>query len=275
MKKNKFLPLISLYLIIYKVQTKFNNLFYKILNYSQIIREGFWLAVLSEKSILSINERFYNNSIKYIDENLNRSSLFEWEEEMINKFFLNSKKIMVLGSGGGREIYALSKKDYEVEGFECNKTLVAHSQNFIKKEGLTSSIAYVEPNHCPDNNKIYDGIILGWGLYNHVKGRVMRINLLKEINTHLEIGSHVLLSYWWSNQNVDLYCKKIEIVNRFFCKIFFTKPIEKGDRITMHSGHYFTFQEVQDELKMAGFSVVYESAKQYGHTVAQKTEHLY
>ena len=223
---------------------------------------------------MAIDNHYYNNAKKYINNDYNRSLLNEWENEMINRFFINCKKIMVLAAGGGREVLALVKMKFEVEGFECNESLVEFSQEFFRNESINSSIEYVKPNHCPDNNKIYDGVILGWGGYNHVKGREKRINLLKEINSHLEIGSPLLVSFWWNDESSDLYCKKIAKTNRFFCKIFFTKPIEKGERLTTFSGKFFTLQEVDEELSQAGFSVVYESGQYYGHTVANKVRNI-
>lgn len=274
MKTNTFSLFISFYLWVYKIHTKTVNLIVKLLTYTQIISEGFWLTILSEKAVMGIDNYHYNSSTRYFNEDYNRSLLNEWEADMVNRFFVKCKKIMVLASGGGREVYALLKKDFEVDGFECNKNLVKFSHDFIKKEGLNSTIEYVSPNHCPNNNRIYDGIILGWGAYNHVKGKDNRINLLKEINSHMEIDSPLLLSYWFSNENSDSYCTKIAKVNNFFCKIFFTKPIEKGDRLTILSGHFFTLQEVNEELSQAGFSVVYESGQHYGHTVAHKVKNI-
>jgi hypothetical protein len=69
---------------------------------------------------------------------------------------------------------------------------------------------------------------------------------------------------------MEVYCQKLAKTNRFFCKLFFRRPIEKGDRLSAFSGHYFSFQDIRDELKEAGFSVVYEAGRPYGHVVAHK-----
>ena len=98
---------------------------------------------------------------------------------------------------------------------------------------------------------------------------------MKEINTHLVIGSPFMLSFWYANENMDNYCRKLTQINHFFCKIFHTEPIEKGDRLDPFSGHYFTLHEVRKDLLHAGFSVAYEAGTPYGHIVAHKTEDVH
>ncbi len=262
---------IALYLFGFKAHKKLVQWLISTFVYSKIISEAFWMSVLSKKSIAAIDEHHYSRSKKYNDEAFNRSLLNEWEDEMVNKYFSQCKNIMVLASGGGREVYALLKKGFNAEGYESNAQLVGFSQGFFRKEGLNALIEHVAPSHCPDNDKIYDGIILGWGAYNHVRGKNVRINFLKEINTHLSTGSPFLISYWHTNEMMYLYCKRLYIVNKFFCKIFRTEPIEEGDCLQPFSGHYFSTQAVAEELQQAGFSVVFDAARPYGYIVAQKS----
>lgn len=262
--------LIAVYLLGFKAHKKIVQWLIGGLAHTQLIAEAFWMAVLSKKAVEKIDDYHYKHSKKYLGKTFNSSALNNWESAIISQFFNHCKTLMVLASGGGREVYALSKKGYDVEGYECNAQLVEFSRNFLREEGLSSDIAWVAPNHCPDNGKIYDGIILGWGAYIHVRGKKQRIILLKEINSHLQSGSPFLLSFWFANEIMDNYCLKLGKYNHFFCKIFRTAPIEKGDRLYPFSGHYFSQTDIAEELNEAGFSVVYQEGYPYGHTVALK-----
>ncbi len=261
---------IFLYVITYRIQSKSIHGIINLLTNYQIFREGFWLSVLSDNSLQAIDSYYYKNAKKYFNDDFNRKLLSEWEEKMVNLFYSQCKNIMVLASGGGREVYALLKKNYKVDAFECSQALVDYSSKFLNKEGFETTVEYVAPDHCPKNGKVYDGIVLGWGAYNHIKGRKKRIALLKEINSHLDKGSPVLISYWWANENRQNYLKKIAKVNRFFKRFFSKNQIEEGDSLTEFSGHFYTLNEVSDELIEAGFRVAYESGIPYGHTVGFK-----
>jgi hypothetical protein len=272
MKRVFLRSFIALYLIGLKIHKKIVKWSFGSLEFTLIISEGFWLSVLSKKTIAALDEHHYNLSEKYYTDTYNRMGFFEWESDMTDRYFEHCKTLMVLGSGGGREMYVLLQRGFEVDGFDCNTRLLDFSRQFLQRSGLTSTPGYAQPDHCPDNGKIYDGIILGWGAYTHVLGKNQRINLLKEINSHLQAGSPLLLSFWFAYENIDIRCQKLVKVNRFFCKIFRNQPIEKGDLLTEFSGHVFTFQEVRYELEQAGFSVVYEASHPYGHMVAHKKQ---
>jgi hypothetical protein len=274
MKRVFLRSFIALYLIGLKIHKKIVKWSFGSLEFTLIISEGFWLSVLSKKTIASLDEHHYSSTEKYCSEAFNSSWLYDWEPEMIDRFFMDCKTLMVLGSGGGREMFMLLQRGFEVDGAECNRKLLDFSKQFLQKAGLKATVGYAEPDHCPGNGKIYDGIILGWGVYNHVIGKDRRINLLKEINTHLAVGSPFMINFWVAYEKIDLYCQKLMKTNRFYCKIFRTQPIEKGDLLTGFSGHVFTLQEVRDELNAAGFSVIFEASKPYGHMVAHKTKNV-
>jgi len=262
--------LIRIFILGYKAHRKTASWLIKVISYGLILTEAFWLTVLSRKALKAIDDFHYSRSGKYKDKDFNKSMLNDWEEKMVLTYFSECKTIMVLASGGGREVYALEKMGFNVEGYECNKTLVEVSVKIMQDEGIKAHIAWVPPNHCPDNKKKYDGIILGWGAYIHVKGRETRINLLKEISSHLSDDGPFMLSFWYANEYMEAYCEKISRINKKLCKILKKQAVEKGERLSPFSGKYFTFDEVEQEMNEAGFNLIYKEARPYGHVVAKK-----
>lgn len=241
-----------------------------LLYHTQLWAEAFWLSILSPGAIAAIDDYHYRKSKRYLNNSFNTSMLNDWEQDMVNRFFGTCQSILVLGSGGGREVYALAKQGFEIDGYECNKSLVESSQQMLHDKGIDASIEWVAPSHAPLNGKIYDGIILGWGAYIHVKGKENRIQLIKEMGTHIKSGAPLLISYWFANSRADAYCRKLYKTNKFFSRLFFTKPIEKGDRLAPISGRYFTHEETEQELMAGGFKVILQAASPYGHSVAVK-----
>lgn len=263
--------LLYLYIYGYKAHKKGVEWLMAGLTFTQLLAEAFWLAVLPSKAIAAIDAFHYSRSSKYKGKNFNATLLSNWEQAMVDTYFTKCKTLMVLAAGGGREVYALLKAGYQVDGYECNPVLVQDAKKWLKAEGYSEeAIEVVPPSHAPNNGKIYDAVILGWGAYIHVKGRAARIQLLREIAAHLNSGAPFMLSYWYAHSYTLNYCRKLYKVNRFFCRLFFTRPIEQGERLAPFSARYFTHEEIAAELSEAGFTVLYQQSEPYGHTVAQK-----
>ena len=263
--------LTALYFLQFKVHRKVVLWLTGGLFFTQLLAEAFWMSVLSLRHVAAIDYYHYKRAKKYQGKGFNTSLFFDWEEVMVNNWFLKCKSIMVLASGGGRELYALARMGCHVEGYECNRGMVKSSAALLRSEGFNVSVAWVPPDHCPDNGIIYDGIIIGWGSYNHIRGRNKRLQLLREALSHLSKGAPLLVSFWHTSPEIERYCRRLYKVHRFFCMIFHTPPGEKGDRLYPVSGHYFTLEEVRSELTEAGFSVAYEASSPYGHIVALAT----
>jgi len=262
--------LVRAYYLYFKVHKKTAQWFINMFSYSRLISEGFWLSVLSNRFILALDNYHYSRTKKYLQASSNLAGLYDWEEAMIVSYFSQCKYLLVLAAGGGREVVSLLKKGFQVDAYECNHSLVKAGRVLLQKEGLSALYEYVVPNHAPVSEKKYDGIILGWGAYIHVRGKEVRVNMLKEIGALMPSGGMFLLSYWHADKAMDVYCSRVFGVSRFFSKIFRTRLIEKGERLTLCSGRYFTFEEIAEELNAAGFEIVYQEAYPYGHAVARK-----
>ena len=57
----------------------------KAYNFFDAVLSGFWLGVMSEKSLDLYDELHYNRSQKYTDDAYNLSGLSDWEKEKISQ----------------------------------------------------------------------------------------------------------------------------------------------------------------------------------------------
>jgi hypothetical protein len=103
----------------YKFMARLSHLSFRFLkkltDFLDTLFSGFWLGVMSEKSLDFSDELFYKGTKSYSDDKYNLSGLFEWEKPMIEKHFSNAKSILLLAAGGGREVLALTKLGIEVD----------------------------------------------------------------------------------------------------------------------------------------------------------------
>ncbi len=239
-----------------------------LITFIETIFQGFWLGLLERKNFNIITQNYFSSTRMYQEEMHNLSGFWDWEEQIVNNFFKDCQTVLVGAAGGGREIIALSKRGINVEAFECNENLALYCSHLLEKHGILAKIVLSTPDHVPDNLGIYDGLIIGWGGYMHIVGCENRVRFLKECHEHVKTDSPIFLSFWTRNESYifDFYSARIAKFIRFLRGI--DETIEIGDTIDS-PGYYhrFTKDEIEKELKEAGFLLVFYSESGVPHAV--------
>jgi len=233
---------------------RINNFNQRIINFFHAVQTGFWLGVMGEKSLDYSDELIYNSTKKYREDNYNLSGLFDWEKPMIQKHFLNAKNILVIAAGGGREVVALSRMGFEVDAYECNTTLVDYATSLLQGNGIKSTIKYLPRNTVPDEIKKYDGIIIGWGAYSFITSSKKRLSFLSDLYPFLHKESSLIISFLYSKRR-NKSDKVIKNVSNFFRFFSGSDTTEAGDRLVPDYMHYFTEEEIKDELTRCNYKV--------------------
>jgi hypothetical protein len=232
-------------------------------NFLNAILSGFWLGVMSEKSLDFSDELYYQHSEKYTNEKYNHSGLFEWEKERIEKYFSNAKSILLIAAGGGREALALSRMGFEVDSYECNQNLIESGNKLLQKNKIDSKIKYLPRNSVPGEIMKYDGIIIGWGAYSLIRGSKRRLFFLERLYPFLHKETPLMISFLTSAE-YGRQDKIIKYVSNFF-RIFSNKDkTELGDRLVPDFTHFFTEEEIKSEVRQSNFKVVDYSNFDYG-----------
>ncbi len=243
----------------------------KLSDLSRACFAGFWLGILKRETIDLTNMFVYDKMDMYRKDEYNRSGLFRWEEKMVDKYFQRCKSLLVAGTGGGREVLALSRLGYDVDGFECNSDLVERANEFLKKEGLNSNIHLVPPDQCPDSTKIYDGLIIGWGVYMHIQGREQRISFLKKLRSQTREMAPILLSFYFRSES-PLYFRVVATIGNVIRLVLWRDYLEIGDTFLYISDfnqyiHCFAKDEIDFELHEGGFQLDSYCTEEYGHAI--------
>ncbi len=229
---------------------------------------GFWLGVFDKESIQMITRHYYDNQEKYLDEDYNRSGLFEWEKRAINDQFGECRRLLVAGAGGGREVLALKKLGYEVDGFECNSKLVDLANALLNEEKLPGQVELAPMDRCPDIEGKYDGLIVGWGAYGHIQDSDQRVAFLRQLRDLASAGSPLLLSFFVRKDKGPRRFLVTALVGNLIRSITLRKRLEMGDTVTSSFVHFFTEEEIDSELERADYQSVFFDTWQYGHAVA-------
>ena len=233
-----------------------------------VVLIGFWLGVLPRNKIYELDESYYNGEAEYFTDEHNASGLQQWEGEVIERYFQDSKKILVLAAGGGREIYSLHRMNFAVDGFECNPKLIEFGNDFLERQKIPVHIAQMGRDECPVTKNLYDGAIIGWGAYMLIQRRSKRIKLLSDIKKQLKPGGPVLLSFFVRNEKTKSFARIAKITN--FIRFFSNREyVEVGDSLLpgLNYVHFFNQDEIQNEMQKAGFELRFYQTKPYGHAV--------
>jgi hypothetical protein len=233
---------------------------------------GFWLGILPKDIWHLADQDYYNKTKMYFDSAYNKQGLWEWETQAIEKYFNTCKSLLLIGAGGGREVYALAKLGFNVDGYECNPNLVEFANQLLQSENLESQVLWLERDHCPDNGHLYDGAIIGWGAYMLIQGRANRVQFLQQLRAKIVAGAPILISFYHHSNKGHIYFKSLVRVGNLCRRLLHRDLLEIGDDLAPEFVHYFDQTELESELKQAGFELALYGSKDYGHAVGISTE---
>jgi hypothetical protein len=236
----------------------------------EIIFQGFWLGVMDNESLNDITRTYFSSCYPYQDEEYNLSGFFGWEIAALNNYFKDCTNVLVGAAGGGREIIALFKRGIMADGFECNPRLVDECKHLLEKVGINCRVIPAENDKVPEEFGIYDGFIVGWGAYMHIIGREARIHFLEQARRHIKPEGPILLSFWHISGSKKFNYMIIRIGRIIRTLRRSKKNLEFGDSLNPQGFcHRFTKEEIEAELREAGFNCIYYSDNDYAYAIGR------
>jgi hypothetical protein len=243
------------------------------------ISNGIWLGVLSRSALGVIDDMYYVGSVAELERRVdyradayNKQGLWLWERQAIERYFSRKGRLAVLGAGGGREVLALKRLGFEVDGWECQEEFVNAANRILTANGLEATVSRVPRDTCPPGDPSYSGIVMGWGLYTGIPGSQRRIALLRAVRERLGQGSPVLLSFFSRDSAELIRFHLTATIANILRPLARRERVEVGDYLTPNYGHFFTESEVRSELESAGFTLAMYSTnnrmRPYAHAVA-------
>ncbi len=229
---------------------------------------GFWLGILTRSHLLEIGERYFNQQTAYWSEEYNKEGLFVWEQRVVEREFQGRRRLLVPAAGGGREVLALRRLGYDVLGFEAHPGLVDVANQVLEREGMAPDVLNAPWDGCPPLDGVFDGIIVGWGAYMHIRGRETRAAFLRELRSKIVPGGPILLSFF-SIPKDTRYFRTIARIGNTLARVLGRDPVQVGDCLAPYFAHFFTPQRLTTELVEGGFELVSFDHLEYGHAVGR------
>ena len=247
---------------------KSDQWFTRLMSIASAVHEGFWIGCLSADDLDAITGDHYQQSREYASPAHNQRGLFDWETAAVNQYFQPGSRILVAAAGGGREVLALRRAGFQAEGFDCSPTLVQAGDAVF--DGLRESrgVILCAASEVPSGPAHYQGLIVGWSGYAHIPTRRRRIAFLEGLRRRALAGAPILGSFFPRDrssqyENLNYWTAR---VSRFLSRGR-KEESEPGDHLGWCFNHTFTREEVEAELRAAGFRPVYYSEVGEGHAV--------
>jgi SAM-dependent methyltransferase len=192
-----------------------------------------------------------------------RADLFNWEANLLDRVMPPPPgRILVGGAGGGREAFALAERGYEVTAFEPSPAL---ARSMADQAAARS--ARVEPligryEQLPrlrsmrdasvvdlEERPRFDGAILGWTSYSHLRSRAARVSTLRAFARVTD--GPVALSFYFERQAPRPAGRAARVLDAI--------GLSGGlDRFTPHVGffHLSRREELEAEIADAGLRLL-------------------
>jgi hypothetical protein len=235
-----------------------------------VLHRGIWLGLLKDRDLDRLTQAYYDRVPRYVDAAYNLSGLHDWEQRMIAAHFAPGSSILVASAGAGREVVGLCRAGYKADGFDCNETCVREGRKLFVEQGLSSELMLVAPSSVPQGLTRYDGVIIGWGGYMHIRGRSRRIEFLMGLIQRMRAGAPFLVSVFHQDRKPRSHIWVACIAN-LLRRIRRSDQVEPGDWLDGSFDHYFTKPELISELADVGLvTVAYEViGSGYGVAIAR------
>jgi SAM-dependent methyltransferase len=189
------------------------------------------------------------------------AGLMEWEEEVIRRFVTLEDRVLLVGSGPGRDFVALVARGYRVTGVEPARRAIATARRHLDERGLSADIVegFFEDVPLPGS---FDVIMFSHCCYSFIPGSGRRIAALRKAADHLTPSGRIVISYLTEPSGHPALMRMARLSAALSGSDW--RP-ERGDIVhpvdpaapLYHYEHPFTAEEIEAEARAAGLRVAH------------------
>ena len=197
----------------------------------------------------------------WTDRDLVDSGLTPAEESILKKIPLAGGRLLVIGSGGGREAFVLARRGFDVTGVDNVAGMAEKAKENAVERGLNVRFLVQDITMLDVPERSFDIVWLTAGLYSLVPTRKLRAALLERIGSALREGGYCICGFYKSG---DRRATSQGAILRKIVQYVTLGNLhyEKGDILlsNIEFVHAFSSEdELREEFSRAGFDVLYLS----------------
>lgn len=191
-----------------------------------------------------------------------------WEEQMYTSFLAPGDRILVVGCGTGRDLFALLDRGHDVEGLDFVPECVEVARRRAAERGAAVPI-HLAPIQSAVLPRAFDAVVFSYFSYSYIPGRANRVAVLRRLGGQLTPRGRILISYALADPPHRLLTASARAVGRALRSDWLLEP---GDLVLLRRGsvyfaHTFDGSELESEAAAAGLEVAHHERTKQGVAV--------
>lgn len=224
------------------------ELFYRL----GILADGLLPVLLPSSDLTRLLRKFYvpvySDGFIQQAQDVEEYYLHDWETEVLDRYHINSGRLLVLGSGGGREAIAVARRGVTVEGVDTNYTAVRTAQQMARTIGVLARFCQADFLALPYGPACFDVVLLSENMYSSIPDKAQRQTCLAELGRLLKPNGLVILSFIQERSPVSRLTSIGTRLNLMLVRLPGTNPAyQPGD--TCAWGHFMHAFQNADEIR--------------------------
>jgi SAM-dependent methyltransferase len=200
------------------------------------------------------------------------SGLMSWESAFFGRFLKPGDHVLLVGCGTGRDLIALLKLGYRVDGLDVSARAIALARRMLEREHLSAELSTgpIEVVALPGR---YDACIFSWFCYGYIPQADSRIAVLRKVQALLNPGGRILISYVPADRPPRSLPIRLARLAARLTRSDWRPELGDvigpgaGDRRAIRYEHQFQEGELDGEARAAGLTVVFHERDDAGTAV--------
>jgi SAM-dependent methyltransferase len=174
--------------------------------------------------------------------------LDEWETEVLERYHIRSGRMLILGSGLGREAFQIVERGVQVLGVDADPMAVRYAVRMARN--AKGAVSFVQANflELPVAHKVFEYILISNSMYSSVPGILVRQNWLRTLSRLLMPAGLLILSFIPEWHPVSRSKRLCTVLNGVLAKLpGSSSNYQRGDEA--YNGHFLHAFQDEQELK--------------------------
>lgn len=147
------------------------------------------------RQVQSRYDRMYTAARAPTEGELQEDNLEGWELQALDRYRVNSGRLLAMGTGWGREALAIARRGVTVVGIEANPVAVQVAHKFARLTEIPAHFHRADFSAPPYVDGSFDFAIMATTMYSAIPGTARRQAWLSRLGRLLKPGGLVLLSF--------------------------------------------------------------------------------
>ena len=200
------------------------------------------------------------------------SGLMSWEHGFYGRSLKPGDHVLLVGSGTGRDLIALLKLGYRVDGLDVSAHAIALARRMLDQERLAAELSTGAIETAPLAAS-FDAFVFSWFCYGYIPQTSSRIAVLRKVKAHLNPGGRILISYIPADRRPRSLPIRLARLAARLTRSDWRPELGDvlgpgaGDRSAIRYEHQFQEGELNEEARAAGLTVVFHEWDDVGTAV--------